>query len=85
MLLFVCVPADAAHRSAAEVLAFKRENPCPSTGLRRGSCPGWQVDHVHPLCLGGLDHRANMQWLTMEDHRAKTREDVRACRKKPAL
>ncbi|WP_395055249.1 HNH endonuclease signature motif containing protein [Polaromonas sp.] len=68
------------ERSAAEVLAFKRHNPCPVTGLARGSCPDWEVDHVQPLCSGGPDTRANMQWLSVEDHRAKTRSDVRMCR-----
>ena len=67
-------------RSAAEVLAFKRHNPCPSTDLRRGACPGYQVDHVQPLCSGGPDTRANMQWLSVADHRIKTRQDVRVCR-----
>lgn len=68
------------ERSAAEVLAFKRQNPCPSTQLRRGACPGYQVDHVQPLCSGGPDTVANMQWLTVEAHRAKTRQDLRVCR-----
>jgi hypothetical protein len=68
------------QRSAAEVLAFKRHNPCPSTGQRRGACPGWQIDHVQPLCSGGPDTRANMQWLTVADHRVKTRADLRVCR-----
>ena len=68
------------QRSAAEVLAFKRQNPCPSTNQRRGVCPGWQVDHVQPLCSGGPDTVDNMQWLSVEDHRTKTRQDVRVCR-----
>jgi hypothetical protein len=69
-------------RSAAERAAFVRENPCPSTGLRRGACPGWQVDHMHPLCSGGIDHRDNMNWITVDAHRVKTRQDVRYCRRK---
>ena len=69
------------QRSAAEVLAFKRSSPCPSTGLRRGACPGHHVDHVIPLCAGGLDAKANMQWITIEDHRFKTLVDVRECRR----
>lgn len=69
------------ERSAAEVLAFKRHNPCPATGLRRGACPGWEVDHVRPLCMGGPDTQSNMQWLTIADHRFKTLVDVRECRK----
>lgn len=79
--LGVMAPAEARiQRSAAEVLAFKRQNPCPSTELRRGACPGWQVDHVQPLCSGGPDTRANMQWLSVDDHRVKTRADLRVCR-----
>lgn len=68
-------------RSRAEVAAFKRENPCPSTGLKRGACPGYQVDHIDPLCMGGPDTKENMHWLSVEDHRFKTFTDVRACRK----
>ena len=74
------VAANAAPRSMAERAAFVRHNPCPETGLRRGACPGWQVDHVVALCAGGPDTRANMQWLTVVDHRVKTRQDRRICR-----
>jgi hypothetical protein len=74
--------AEAAPRSAAERLAFIRENPCPVTGLRRGSCPGWEVDHIQPLCAGGPDKKENLQWLSVEDHRFKTRVDVRECRRR---
>jgi 5-methylcytosine-specific restriction endonuclease McrA len=31
--------------------------------LKRGACPGWEVDHVIPLACGGCDAVANMQWL----------------------
>jgi hypothetical protein len=71
-----------APRSAAERLAFMRENPCPATGLRRGACPGWEVDHIQPLCAGGADHRSNLQWISKEDHRFKTLVDVRECRRR---
>lgn len=67
-------------RSAAEITAFKRENACPATGLSRGVCPGHQIDHADPICAGGSDTRDNMQWLTTEEHRMKTRSDVRMCR-----
>ena len=50
------------ERKASEVLAFKRHNPCPSTGERGGKCPGYVVDHIQPLCAGGADnHQTNMQ------------------------
>lgn len=72
-------------RSQAEVQAYRAENPCPSTGRRRGACPGYQVDHTVPLCAGGLDHRTNMFWLAVEDHRWKTFVDLRECRKLRAI
>jgi hypothetical protein len=66
-------------RSAAEVAAFKRENPCPSTGKRRGACPGYVVDHVEPLCNGGRDHPSNMQWQTVAEAKEKDKEERRMC------
>ncbi len=68
-------------RSQAEVRAYRKEHPCPSTEKVRGACPGYQVDHVIPLCAGGPDHRSNMHWLSVEDHRWKTFVDARECRK----
>lgn len=68
-------------RSAAEVWAFRSAHPCPTTGRAHGACPGHQVDHIQPLCAGGLDKPENMQWITVEDHRWKTFVDVRECRK----
>lgn len=67
-------------RSSAARLEFQRHNPCPVTGMRQGKCPGYEIDHVQPLCSGGPDSKANMQWLTVEEHRRKTRVDVRECR-----
>ena len=80
-LLTVALFGHAAERSAAERLAFIRENPCPSTSQRRGACPGWEVDHILPLCAGGADARHNMQWIRKDDHRFKTLVDVRECRR----
>lgn len=68
-------------RDRAEVRAFRAENACPSTGLIRGACPGFEVDHVMALCAGGADKRENMQWLSKENHRFKTVVDVRECRR----
>jgi hypothetical protein len=83
--LLLATAASAGQRSAAEVLAFKRHNPCPSTGERRGACPGYQVDHIIPLCLSGPDTRDNLQWLSLADHKAKTRLDVRSCRARKTI
>lgn len=67
-------------RSSSAVTAFKRANPCPINSARRGPCPGYEVDHIEPLCAGGPDTPENMQWLTRAQHREKTRRDVMHCR-----
>jgi hypothetical protein len=78
---FAGVPADAKiPRDRAQVRAFRAEHPCPATGLTKGVCPGYHVDHVVALCAGGADRPWNMQWITREDHKVKTRVDVRECR-----
>jgi len=37
------------------------------------------MDHITPLCAGGADAVENLQWITKEAHKAKTRIDVRNC------
>lgn len=81
-VLALGLPAAAqVQRDRAQVRAFRAEHPCPATGLKRGACPGWHVDHIIALCAGGEDHPRNMQWITKEDHRFKTLVDVRECRR----
>lgn len=80
-LVFRPAEASARERDRAERAQFQRANPCPANGARRGACPGYEIDHVVPLCAGGRDHRTNMQWLTVREHRQKTTTDVRACRR----
>lgn len=81
-VLVLGLPAAAqVQRDRAQVRAFRAEHPCPATGLKRGACPGWHVDHIIALCAGGEDHPRNMQWITKEDHRFKTLVDVRECRR----
>lgn len=72
-------------RSSSEARAFRQVNECPATDLKQGSCPGYEVDHVIALCLGGPDTIDNMQWLSIDVHRAKTRIDVSECRANRAL
>lgn len=71
---------DAGSRSQALRAEFQRTHPCPSTGETRGACPGYQVDHREALVCGGRDELGNLQWLTVEEHRAKTRVEVKLCR-----
>jgi hypothetical protein len=58
-------------RSEAAKNAFKRSNPCPATGARRGSCPGYVIDHIKARACGGADDPSNMQWQTIADSKAK--------------
>ena len=82
LALALCVAPtySAPPRSKAAVNAFKRANPCPSTGKPRGSCPGYVVDHVVPLCANGPDEPSNMQWQTVEAAKVKDRQEKRQCR-----
>lgn len=80
ILAVATLSAGAGPRSAAARLEFKRQHPCPSTGERRGACPGWIIDHVVPLCVGGPDAPSNMQWQTVEDALRKDIEERRMCR-----
>lgn len=87
LALLVAIPTEAApNRSMAAVAAFKRANPCPATGesAGRGKCPGYVVDHIEPLCAGGADLPANMQWQTLADSKAKDIEERKLCRAKKA-
>lgn len=82
--MLTAVSLDAQPRDRKQVRAFRADHPCPATGKTRGACPGWHVDHIRPLCMGGEDHPRNMQWITREDHAFKTRVDVRECRRMKA-
>jgi hypothetical protein len=66
-------------RSGAAKDAFKRDNPCPSTGKSSGSCPGYVIDHVNPLECGGADAPSNMRWQTVVNGKAKDKTE-RYCR-----
>ena len=60
--------------------AFQKTHPCPSTGRTSGPCPGFVVDHVRPLCAGGSDTPANMQWQSLEESKRKDRLELQECR-----
>ena len=77
--LLVLVPAQAwakSQRDTHQRTVFMKNNPCPSTGKFRGTCPGYVVDHIKPLSAGGPDRPSNMQWLTVADSRGKDTVDV---------
>ena len=80
LALALSAPTLALPRDQAQRAAFRKANPCPSTGLQRGPCPGWQIDHKRALMNGGEDTPENMQWLAHHDHRRKTLADFAECR-----
>lgn len=77
--LLLCVPLVAEARDPAQVRAFRATHPCPSTGKTTGSCPGWVVDHIVPLCFAGADSPDNMQWQSYTDSLKKDGFERAAC------
>jgi hypothetical protein len=63
--------ASARPRSEPAQAEFQRLNPCPANDARRGTCPGYVIGHVVPLCLGGPDVAYNMRWQPIAEAKAK--------------
>ncbi len=59
------------HRSREVTKQFQRLHPCPSTGKTYGACPNFTKDHIVPLCKGGPDTVANLQWQENAAAKAK--------------
>jgi hypothetical protein len=82
-LALVCVlisqPSLACLHSSKARAQFMKENPCPANGKHSGPCKGWIVDHVVPLCAGGADTPANMQWQTIADAKVKDKIERKQC------
>ncbi len=77
----ISIGVNAAQKRSKKVLReFVQQQACPSTGQHRLPCPGYHIDHKIALCAGGADAAYNLQWLTREAHKEKTRGDVRGCR-----
>ena len=79
LLLLIGQLASAADRDPAQVREFRKTHPCPATNRVRGACPGWVVDHVVPLCFGGPDAPANMQWQETALSYVKDKFERQAC------
>ncbi len=81
-LLLAAIVVNAAPRDPAEKAAFRRTHACPATGATKGKCPGYEVDHIVPLCAGGADSPSNMQWLSTGRHKVKTKSERKTCTKR---
>ena len=50
-------------------------------GKHQEPCTGWVVGYLKPLCAGGADRIANMQWQTVATAKRKDREAQKMCAK----
>ena len=82
-MLCLSFASQALPRDKVQIAHFKKQHPCPVTGLSKGPCKGYQVDHIKPLMIGGVDHPSNMQWIRTDEHRTKTRQDFADCKAGP--
>ena len=83
LIALLCLPILAGaknYRDPVEKQAFRADHPCPITGKTSGACPGYEVDHRIALCAGGADKPENMQWLSVDDHKRKTKKDIKHCK-----
>lgn len=79
LLLALSCPVEARQQRSQKVLReFRAVTICPSTG-RTGRCRTHQIDHRQPLCFYGKDELWNLQYLTIAEHRAKTKLDIKVC------
>jgi hypothetical protein len=70
--LVLMEPAAATNVRSQKVKdAFAKLHPCPSTGLRKASCPGFIIDDIEALDCGGKDVVSNKQWQTLAASREK--------------
>jgi hypothetical protein len=79
LLGFAAVAEAKTYRDPHERAAFMKHHPCPSTGRTSGTCPGYVVDHIKPLCAGGADRPSNMQWQTVAEAKKKDRLERKQC------
>jgi hypothetical protein len=73
--------SEAAPRSAKAIRDFRYFNECPKTKSTFGACVGYVIDHKWPLCAGGQDAPANMQWEPKIESLAKDKEEMVLCAK----
>jgi hypothetical protein len=68
------IVTSAATRSARAKSDFQKLKPCPATGKREGTCPGYTIAYVKPLNKGGANAPSNMQWKATQVAKAKSNQ-----------
>jgi hypothetical protein len=79
LLAFGSQAVDAVSPGAVAQAEFQRLHPCPANDARAGSCPGYVIEHVVPLCLGGPDVAYNLRWQTVDEAKMNEVRDTRRC------
>ena len=81
-ILVFNLPVEAKiKRSHKAIAMFKHQYACPSSGMHKGKCLGYVIDHVEPLCAGGVDAPINMQWQPILESKVKDKLERKLCRK----
>ena len=81
LIFLLAISASVFARDRNQVRLFRSTHPCPATQSTKGACPGWVVDHLKPLCAGGLDSaQTNMQWQPLAQSRVKDKIEIAFCR-----
>lgn len=69
----LAVTSNSSKRNPQEAAKFRATHACPVTGKIQRWCKGYVVDHIIPLCAGGVDDPSNMQW---QDKQTSYRKDI---------
>jgi 5-methylcytosine-specific restriction protein A len=70
---------DAAIPQRVKLRVWARcEGKCALTGKTLMAGDAYDFDHIRPLILGGEHREANLQLVSRDAHRLKTRDDVKA-------
>lgn len=80
LLIFPICTLGVTKRSYIARSNFIKTNPCPNNlNIYKNKCPGYIVDHIVPLCAGGLDSPINMQWQTIKEAKDKDKLEWKKC------
>jgi hypothetical protein len=72
LCLLFAANAQACLHDPAQKQQFVKTHPCPGPH-KRHACPGFIVDHVQAICVGGLDVPENMAWMSVAQAKLKDR------------
>lgn len=81
MLALITTNSFALDRSSKAIYQFKKNNKCPSNNKYLSKkCKGYEIDHIIPLKCNGVDAPTNMQWLSVKEHKIKTKKQTKLCK-----